>query len=423
MSFKKFLAEQNVNEAKDPPMLLQLRRQGIRNFPNGERVALFSNPQLNIQLAVPYDSVTGSLKPTNALPIKEESLVENEESFHDVLTRHGYTKSDRKHNGYDVYDKIDHNSKVSMTHHGTTRSAMADSSGHHAVMHTTSQTTLTKPHKVVIYGSSWNYFKPTDKPPGSPGKQGSKFGYTSKELDRHLKKVHKPIQEETKDDCDDRTKKITCLQYAYQSLIVPQPTELQKSLHNWLKSELEEYGDWSDMPDDVLCDVHDDFVALVRGSSLEHDLLGESLQEKYSRPIRKINNFADWHEQMERKGEVQFKIHDAGNKTSGYLNGNHVGTYNHKVRKGEIHEELVQESPLHRINTILRTGQEDHVTFHNGASARVHPNTARTVHQLYHKVNSQNRAKLSELINGSPEGLVRVARFADELTKKNTEAK
>lgn len=389
-------------------MLLQLRRQGIRNFPNGERVALFSNPQLGIQLAVPYDSITGALKPTNALPIRE----------------HNEGKS------------------------------------------------------------------------------------------------------------ESREEMIVCLQHAYKATLVPQPTELQKALHNWLHSELQEYGDWSDMPENVLYDVHDDFDALVKGSSLEKELLGEQNLDERRVPIRKINNYPDWHEQMERKGEVQFKIHDAGNKTSGYLNGKHLGTFNHQTKSGEIledkqlrpidtdkqsllevsefqhkdiefrkiknnddhrnkwevkykgnhvghmysgdtighlrgigrisggkthqthytyeslqgfkssktwnkedlshlianhhdslKEEVLNESPLHRINTILRTGQEDHVTFHNGASARVHPNTARVVHQLYHKVNSHNRAKLSELINSSPEGLVRVAKFADELGKKNTEAK
>lgn len=295
MSFRKFLSEHYVNEAKDPPMLLQLRRQGIRNFPNGERVALFTNPQLKIQIAVPYDSVTGSLKPSNMLPIKEQ------------LIEHG-------------------------------------------------------------------------------------------------------------DKSESKEEMISCLQHAYKATLVPQPTELQTAIHNWLKSELEEYGDWSDMPEDVLADVHCDFDALVKGSSLEKELLGE-----HARPSRKLNSYPDWYEQMEKKhNDVAFKLHDGGNKTSAYLNGKHLGTFDHKNKQGEIREELIQESPLHRINTILRTGKEDHVTFHNGASARVHPNTARVVHGLYHKVNSHNRAKLSELINSSPEGLVKVARFADELSKKNS---
>jgi hypothetical protein len=57
----------------DPPMLLQLKRQAIRNFPNGERVALYSNPQLKIQIAVPYDPSNGSLKPTNVLQREEHN--------------------------------------------------------------------------------------------------------------------------------------------------------------------------------------------------------------------------------------------------------------------------------------------------------------------------------------------------------------
>lgn len=82
---------------------------------------------------------------------------------------------------------------------------------------------------------------------------------------------------------------------------------------------------------------------------------------------------------------------------------------------GMTEEQQLTEAPIHSINTILRTGEEREVAFRNGASARVHPVTAKAIHDLWHKVNSTNKAKLSELINSSPEGLVKVAKFASDL--------
>jgi hypothetical protein len=93
-NFKEFLTE-----AKDPPMLLTLRRQGIRNFPNGDRVALFSNPQLNIQLAIPYDFKTGNLKSSNVKPIKEN------EDFED--------KDDRVEELQSAYEKLNSKKELS----------------------------------------------------------------------------------------------------------------------------------------------------------------------------------------------------------------------------------------------------------------------------------------------------------------------
>jgi hypothetical protein len=35
-------------------MVVLLKRKGIRNFPNGERIALYHNDQLNLDVSVPY---------------------------------------------------------------------------------------------------------------------------------------------------------------------------------------------------------------------------------------------------------------------------------------------------------------------------------------------------------------------------------
>lgn len=41
---------------KDPPMMLILKRQGIRIFPDGKRVALYNNDKLGLSFTVPYSS-------------------------------------------------------------------------------------------------------------------------------------------------------------------------------------------------------------------------------------------------------------------------------------------------------------------------------------------------------------------------------
>ena len=53
-SFKEYVTETVNGALSDPPMMLVLRRKAIRLFPNGERVALFVNDNLNIQISVPY---------------------------------------------------------------------------------------------------------------------------------------------------------------------------------------------------------------------------------------------------------------------------------------------------------------------------------------------------------------------------------
>jgi len=41
---------------RDPPMMLILKRQGIRIFPDGKRVALYNNEKLGLSFTVPYSS-------------------------------------------------------------------------------------------------------------------------------------------------------------------------------------------------------------------------------------------------------------------------------------------------------------------------------------------------------------------------------
>ena len=53
-SFKEYVTETVNGALSDPPMMLMLRRKAIRLFPNGERVALYTNDSLNVQISVPY---------------------------------------------------------------------------------------------------------------------------------------------------------------------------------------------------------------------------------------------------------------------------------------------------------------------------------------------------------------------------------
>jgi len=41
---------------RDPPMMLILKRQGIRIFPDGKRVALYNNEKLGLSFTIPYSS-------------------------------------------------------------------------------------------------------------------------------------------------------------------------------------------------------------------------------------------------------------------------------------------------------------------------------------------------------------------------------
>jgi hypothetical protein len=44
----------NKSKLPDPPMVVLLKRKAIRYFPNGQRVALYHNDQLKLDVSVPY---------------------------------------------------------------------------------------------------------------------------------------------------------------------------------------------------------------------------------------------------------------------------------------------------------------------------------------------------------------------------------
>lgn len=48
------LEEGEMGLQPDPPPMIVLRRIGIRNFPHGEKVALYRNDKLDLNVSVPY---------------------------------------------------------------------------------------------------------------------------------------------------------------------------------------------------------------------------------------------------------------------------------------------------------------------------------------------------------------------------------
>jgi hypothetical protein len=58
------LKEAEFGKLPDPPPVVVLRRIGLRSFPTGERVALYRNDKLNLDVSVPYlPGKIGGMKP------------------------------------------------------------------------------------------------------------------------------------------------------------------------------------------------------------------------------------------------------------------------------------------------------------------------------------------------------------------------
>lgn len=59
-SFLKFLRDRNITEANkrpsDPPAVMVMRRKSIRQFPNGQRIAIYHIDALKMDVTVPYDA-------------------------------------------------------------------------------------------------------------------------------------------------------------------------------------------------------------------------------------------------------------------------------------------------------------------------------------------------------------------------------
>lgn len=67
---KDVVREENemLNEETSPPAVLLLKRQAIRQFPNGQRVALYTDNKLNLTFTVPYDATGRGLSVGRVIP-------------------------------------------------------------------------------------------------------------------------------------------------------------------------------------------------------------------------------------------------------------------------------------------------------------------------------------------------------------------
>ena len=67
-----YISESTV---KDPPMMLILKRQGIRIFPDGKRVALYNNEKLGLSFTIPYTG-NGPEQETTSVSEEVEDIME-----------------------------------------------------------------------------------------------------------------------------------------------------------------------------------------------------------------------------------------------------------------------------------------------------------------------------------------------------------
>lgn len=85
---------QGLNEARDigseetPPAMLVLRRRGVRLFPDGQRVALFTNDRYKLMFTVPYGSSYLNVRPGSPL------VATQMEAFTDVMPGVGSALAD-----------------------------------------------------------------------------------------------------------------------------------------------------------------------------------------------------------------------------------------------------------------------------------------------------------------------------------------
>jgi hypothetical protein len=64
-----------LQEDKDPPMVLVIKRKAIRMYPDGTRIALYFNEKLNKYFSVPYRHGEGIDAPVQAEEVKLEEAV------------------------------------------------------------------------------------------------------------------------------------------------------------------------------------------------------------------------------------------------------------------------------------------------------------------------------------------------------------
>jgi hypothetical protein len=75
----------------DPPMVMVLKRKGIRIFPDGKKVALYTNDQLGLTFTIPY--VGGSQLETPITAMREEVEDYGHETLNENIKRLRFASS------------------------------------------------------------------------------------------------------------------------------------------------------------------------------------------------------------------------------------------------------------------------------------------------------------------------------------------
>lgn len=87
------MISERVAVATDPPMVLILKRKGVRIFPDGKRVALYSNEKLGLSFTVPYNAENANAPAaigSNVVGVGEEVVFESIEQLAEI--KQGETK-------------------------------------------------------------------------------------------------------------------------------------------------------------------------------------------------------------------------------------------------------------------------------------------------------------------------------------------
>lgn len=71
----------------DPPVMIVLKRKGIRIFPDGKRVALYVNDKLGLTFTVPYTTNKGAENPMVGVTEEIDFVNENIEHIKDIVSK------------------------------------------------------------------------------------------------------------------------------------------------------------------------------------------------------------------------------------------------------------------------------------------------------------------------------------------------
>lgn len=83
----------------------------------------------------------------------------------------------------------------------------------------------------------------------------------------------------------------------------------------------------------------------------------------------------------------------------------------------EVVPQPIHEGAIHKIHHIAKTGQDGDVIFKNGATARLSAQQALAVIKLHKALTPENKIKLENQVNGSPEEMRKVIEFSNENLK------